>query len=193
MNKNKMVKKLLKLKTKHNELLVISLSDKKLKKYKNRYDFLIAVPFLLCVIHFNIVAPLITNVAPVVKGLIGTVLILSNVVFPMCYINYKEKCEVRLKEKINRLSEKINAYEKSLNTTKKNLGITLETKEKTWEDLMYTEEEIKHYIPESPAPFNPETIFGTNENVETQTDNLHQEISGPRLVKKRIPPKNNNN
>ena len=61
------------------------------------------------------------------------------------------------------------------------------SKEKTWEDLMYTEEEIRHYTPESPAPFNSETIFGTTE--EEQTDNLQNEQGGPRLVKKRIPPK----
>jgi len=55
------------------------------------------------------------------------------------------------------------------------------SKEKTWDDLMYTEEEIRHYTPESPVPFNPETIFGTDKNIEEQ--------SVPRLVKRRIPPK----
>lgn len=67
--------------------------------------------------------------------------------------------------------------------------------EKTWDDVMYTEEEIKQYMqmPESPAPFNPETIFGTDENTEEQTDSLQNEISGPRLVKKLMPPKNKEN
>lgn len=186
MKKNTTLKKLSKLKIEHNKLLLISLNNKKFEKYKNKYDFLIAVPFLLCIIHFTTVAPLIVNVAPIVRGIIGATLILINVICPTCYINYKEKCEVRLKEKINRISKKIDEYEKSLNKTKKNLEITPENKEKTWEDIMYTEEEIKHYIPECPAPFNLETIFGTDENVENQTDNLHQEQSGPRLVKKRI-------
>lgn len=56
-------------------------------------------------------------------------------------------------------------------------------KTKTWDDVLYTEEEIHQYVqmPESPAPFNPETIFDSDEPVKEQ--------SGPTLVKRRIPPK----
>lgn len=65
------------------------------------------------------------------------------------------------------------------------------SKGKSWDELMYTEEEIKHYTLESHVPFNPETIFEITENTEEQTDKLQKEQCGPRLVKKRIPPKNN--
>lgn len=55
--------------------------------------------------------------------------------------------------------------------------------EKTWDDILYTEEDIHQFMqmPEAPAAFNPETIFGSNDSVKKQ--------SGPRLVKRRIPPK----
>lgn len=60
-------------------------------------------------------------------------------------------------------------------------------KEKTWDDVLYTEDEIHKYMqmPEAPAPFNPETIFGLNEPVKEQ--------SGPVLVKKKTPPRNTGN
>lgn len=59
-------------------------------------------------------------------------------------------------------------------------------KEETWDDVLYTEEEIHQYMqmPEASAIFNPETIFDSTEPVKEQ--------SGPRLVKKRILPKQNN-
>lgn len=52
---------------------------------------------------------------------------------------------------------------------------------KTWDDVLYTEEEIHQYMqmPESPAPFNPETIFGASDEV--------QQEKAPALVKRRIP------
>jgi len=63
-------------------------------------------------------------------------------------------------------------------------------KTKTWDDVLYTEEEIHQYMqmPEAPAPFNQETIFGIDEN-QDQTDNLQQEQDGPVLTKKLTPPK----
>ena len=64
-------------------------------------------------------------------------------------------------------------------------GLTLDEvdKTKTWDDVLYTEEEIHQYVqmPESPAPFNPETIFSSNEPVKEQ--------SGPVLTKKLALPK----
>ena len=59
--------------------------------------------------------------------------------------------------------------------------------------LDYTEEEIKLYAQESPAPFNPETIFETNENVEETIDDLQCELNGPRLVRKPTSSNNNRN
>lgn len=67
------------------------------------------------------------------------------------------------------------------------------SKSKSWNDVMYTEEKIRHYTSESPAPFNPETIFNTEANSEDQTNGIQQEQSGPRLVKKRILPQNRGN
>lgn len=75
---------------------------------------------------------------------------------------------------------------RSTETTTESKG---KSKEKTLDDLVYTEEEIRYYTPESLTPFDLELIFGTDENIKEQTDNLKNEQSGPRLVKKRIPPK----
>ena len=60
-------------------------------------------------------------------------------------------------------------------------------KTKTWDDVLYTEEEIHQYVqmPESPAPFNPKTIFDSDEPVKEQ--------SGPVLTKKLIPSRNTGN
>ena len=65
-------------------------------------------------------------------------------------------------------------------------------KTKTWDDVLYTEEEIHQYMqmPEAPTPFNPETIFGIDKNTEEQIDNLQNEQRGPRLVKKLTPSRN---
>lgn len=87
---------------------------------------------------------------------------------------------IQLKEEQQVLESMISTKESETKT---------DSKTKTWDDVLYTEEEIHQYMqmPESPVPFNPETIFGTDENIEEQTDNLQNEQSGPRLVKKRKP------
>lgn len=53
---------------------------------------------------------------------------------------------------------------------------------KTWDDLLYTEEEIHQYMqmPDTSTPFNSETIFGP----EKHTDEEY-EIEGPTLVKRK--------
>lgn len=91
--------------------------------------------------------------------------------------------------------QKLKEYEKELteiiertNYQEKNIE-----KEKTWDDLFYTEEEIKLYTQESPAPFNPETIFTNVENAEEPIDDLQYELNGPRLVRKLTQQKNNSN
>ena len=91
--------------------------------------------------------------------------------------------------------EKLKEYEKELteiiertNYQEKDIE-----KEQTLNDLFYTEEEIRLYMQESPAPFKPETIFGNNEDIEEQIDSLQQSSNGHRLVRKRIPRNNNNN
>jgi len=138
MGKHKTRNKLSKLKIKHNELLTISLSEKKLRRYKNKYDFLIAVPFLLCVIHFTAIAPMIVNVSPVIGGIIGGTLILSNVIFPICYANYKANCEAKLKNKTNKIAIKIDEYEKSLNIDKRDPEVVSEKNIATpQEDILF--------------------------------------------------------
>ena len=89
--------------------------------------------------------------------------------------------------------EKLKEYEKELteiiertNYQEKDIE-----KEQTWDDLFYTEEEIRLYMQESPAPFKPETIFGNNEDIEEQTDSLQQSSNGHSLVRKRTFEKNN--
>ena len=87
---------------------------------------------------------------------------------------------IQLKEEQQVLESMISTKESETKT---------DSKTKTWDDVLYTEEEIHQYMqmPESSVPFNPETIFGTDENIEEQTDNLQNEQSGPRLVKRRKP------
>lgn len=87
---------------------------------------------------------------------------------------------IQLKEEQQVLESMISTKESETKTN---------SKTKTWDDALYIEEEIHQYMqmPESPVPFNPEIIFGTDENIKEQTDNLQNEQSGPRLVKKRKP------
>jgi len=59
-----------------------------------------------------------------------------------------------------------------------------ETREKTLDDMLYTEEEIKLYMRESQVPSNPESISGIDKVIEEQQDLLLQEQSGQKLVKK---------
>lgn len=91
--------------------------------------------------------------------------------------------------------QKLKEYEKELTEIieRTNYHETDVEKEKTWDDLLYTEEEIRLYMKEAPAPFDPETIFTTSENIEEQTDNLQYGLSGSRLVKKLTQSKNISN
>ena len=110
----------------------------------------------------------------------------------------KEQNEVEEKKintSIENKYQKLKEYERELteiiertNYQEKNIE-----KEKNWDDLFYTEEEIKLYTQESPAPFNPETIFTNVENTEEPIDDLQYELNGPRLVRKLTQQKNNSN
>ena len=108
---------------------------------------------------------------------------------------YKKILQNRIKNiqsKIEKLESIELSKNKSINESERIfLGIEQPKKEKTWDDVLYTEEEIHQYMqmPEAPAPFNPETIFGIDENTEEQIDNLQNEQSGPVLVKKKTPSK----
>lgn len=103
--------------------------------------------------------------------------------------------EKNITTSIENKCQKLKEYEKELteiiertNYQEKNIE-----KEKTWDDLFYTEEEIKLYTQESPAPFNPETIFTNVENAEEPIDDTQCELNGPRLVRKLTQQKNNSN
>ena len=110
----------------------------------------------------------------------------------------KEQNEVEEKKintSIENKYQKLKEYERELteiiertNYQEKNIE-----KEKNWDDLFYTEEEIKLYTQESPAPFNPKTIFTNVENAEEPIDDTQCELNGPRLVRKLIQQKNNSN
>ena len=110
----------------------------------------------------------------------------------------KEQNEVEEKKintSIENKYQKLKEYERELteiiertNYQEKNIE-----KEKNWDDLFYTEEEIKLYTQESPAPFNPKTIFTNVENAEESIDDTQCELNGPRLVRKLTQQKNNSN
>ena len=120
----------------------------------------------------------------------GTISIVCIVTGTMCvlvgtpYINgieYPQMIkEQQLQHKIE-LANKKNYVESNIH--KFGIGKEPSKQEKTWGDVLYTEEEIHQYMqmPEAQAPFNPETIFDSNEPVKEQ--------SGPVLVKRRTPPK----
>lgn len=56
-----------------------------------------------------------------------------------------------------------------------------------WDDILYTEEEIHQYMEmsESPASFNPETIFGTNESVREDYELTESKEFLPKTRKKK--------
>lgn len=103
--------------------------------------------------------------------------------------------EKKINTSIENKYQKLKEYERELteiiertNYQEKNIE-----KEKTWDDLFYTEEEIKLYTQESPAPFNPKTIFTNVENAEEPIDDTQCELNGPRLVRKLTQQKTNSN
>lgn len=59
--------------------------------------------------------------------------------------------------------------------------INMSKKEKTWDDLLLTEEEIKIYMQKGTIPFDSKTIFGTTDE---QKEQVQSEPNGPRLIKK---------
>ncbi len=107
-------------------------------------------------------------------------------------VEYEDELNYMISTKIDKIVElgmeiKEIDYVVEKRSTEKPTESEDKSKEKTRDDFMYTEEEIK--TPELPAQFNSETILGKDKNTEEQTDNLQTNQSDPRLVKKRIPPK----
>lgn len=109
---------------------------------------------------------------------------------------YSEKAQI--KKVINQLLSEIittkimliehkQALEKVLQ--KNNLNTLEEKQEKLWDDILLKEDEIKVAIQESPAPFNPQTIFNSGDEDKLEQDTLSKKQKAPMLVKKLIPPK----
>ena len=86
--------------------------------------------------------------------------------------------EQQLQHRIE-LANKKNYVESNLHIY--GIGKEQPKQEKTWDDVLYIEEEMHQYMqmPEAQAPFNPETIYSSNEPIKEQ--------GGPILVKKKPP------
>lgn len=69
----------------------------------------------------------------------------------------------------------------------KEINLKKSDKEKTWDDVMYTEEKIHNYMQmlKSPSTFNPTTVFEEDESMEKKT--------GKKLVRKLNISNTNNN
>lgn len=190
-------KKLIKLKKEEEKLSTILLSKKKYAKENAKFMF------------WTLIFPLLFTSSSFIMNCIFSstytyvLLISSLAVFIPSALNnltiaidggYKKILQNRIKNiqsKIKKLESIELSKNKSINESERIfLGVEQPKKGKTWDDVLYTEEEIHQYMqmPEAPAPFNPETIFGIGEN-QDQTDNLQQEQCGPVLVKKKTPPK----
>ena len=93
-----------------------------------------------------------------------------------------------LQNKLKNIQNKIEKLESALRQKNKSmveperffLGTEEPKQEKTWDDILYTEEEIHQYMqmPESKTSFNPETIFKTNEIVEENDEFINDGIDG---------------
>jgi hypothetical protein len=124
---------------------------------------------------FNITGtiPIVCIVTGTMCALVGTPYI-NGIEYPQMIKEQQLQHRIELANKKNYVESNLHKY---------GIGKEQPKKEKTWDDVLYIEEEMQQYMqmPESQAPFNPETIFSSNEPIKEQ--------SGPRLVKRRIPPK----
>ena len=181
-------KKLNKLKKEEEKLLTILLSKKKLAKENSKFMF------------WTLILPLLFISSSFVMNCIfystyTYVLLISSlaVYIPIALVNltiaidggYKKILQNRIKKMQNKVAklEKDKTNKKNFEKEQERifLGVEQPKEEKTWDDVLYTEDEIHQYIqmPEAPAPFNPETIFGSSEPVKEQ--------GGPVLTKKKTP------
>jgi len=174
MNKEK---KLNKLKLKKEKILTILLSDKKVTKQNKKYmSWTLMTPLVLIFLSF------IMNC--ILSSTYTYWLLISSLVLyiPVSLLNlsiqlfggYKTLLQNRLKN----IQNKIDKLESNLK--QKNKSMIEEKQKKTWDDFLYTEEEIKQYMqmPEPKAPFNPEIIFKTNELDEKNDDFINDGIDG---------------
>lgn len=175
-------KKLNKLKKEKERLSTILLSKRKLAKENAKFMFWTLIFPLLFISSSFIINCIFSTTYTYI------LLISSFVVYiPSALINltiaidggYKKNLQNRIKyiqSKIAKLeTDKTNENKFEQEQARIFLGIEEQSKqEKNWDDVLYTEEEIHQYmqISESPAPFNPETIFGLNNNIEEQNKEI---------------------
>lgn len=74
------------------------------------------------------------------------------------------------------------------------VSLAAKNKEKTWDDLLYTEAEMREYANnlESPLPVDYSAVLGIDKSVTEQTDSSHAQTSGPVLSRKLDIVKKNN-
>lgn len=191
-------KKLNLLKKKEKKLLTILHNNKKLENENSKYIFCTLVsPLLLITLSFisHLIAYSTFTYIFLISSCAITIPIFLFDLATAVSGGYKNILQTRIKNIQNKI-EKLEPIEKEKNKIMNEheinfLGIEQPKQEKNWNSILYTENEIKQYIqmPESPAPFNPETIFKTNTTTEEETNNLQYELDGPRLVKKFRPQK----
>lgn len=194
-------KRLIKLKKEKEKLSTILLNKKKYAKENAKYMFWTLVFPLLFISSSFIMNCVFSSTYTYILLISSLAVFIPTTLIDLTIAidgGYKKILQNRI-ENIQSKIKKLESFElsknKSINESERIfLGIEQPKKEKTWDDVLYTEE-IHQYMqmPEAPAPFNTETIFGIDENTEEQIDNLQNEQSGPRLVKKLTPPRNTGN
>ena len=97
-----------------------------------------------------------------------------------------------IKELIEKQVKDISTVIIKLNDEK--VSLAAKNKEKTWDDLLYTEAEMREYANnlESPLPVDYSTVLGIDKSVTEQTDSSHAQTSGPVLSRKLDFSKKNN-
>lgn len=186
---------------KSKKLSEIYLSDKKLREAKYHHSlYVLIIPTIIAlslIIH-SLYLGLITQIMVFVSTSIGLGAIIM--IPSICAITggYKGILSKRLSyidNKIMELQTKMNDNKQIINNLKQKESENLEQsrQEKTWDDVYITEEEIRQYMPESPAPFSLEEIFGTSDNTEEHTTDSQQEQRRFVKTKKLVPPKHTGN
>ena len=181
------------LKKKEKKLLTILYNDKKLEKENSKFIFCTLIsPLLLMTVSFitHLIAYSTFTYIILISSCAITIPIF---LFDLAIVisgGYKNIIQTRIKniqKNIEKLETAKTQKNKSVNEQERVfLDIEKNKQEKTWDDVLYTEKEIHQYMqmPESPVPFNPETIFETNTINEEEANNLQYKLEGPRLIKK---------
>ena len=193
-------KKLNKLKKEAEKLSTILLSKKKFARENSKFMFWTLIfPLLFTSSSFimNCIFSSTYTYVLLISSLVVFILsALTNLTIAMDG-GYRKILQNRIKDIQNKIakSEHDKTKENKFANEPERIFLGIEQPKEKWNDVLYTKEEIHQYMqmPESLAPFNSETIFGTNENIEEQNTDLQYELDGPVLSKKLTPPKHKNN